>query len=128
MSRKTRPIRSADDLAHYLTAYPEEITFGDRPADEVFDGYHAEDFVLVNDGLALDRQRLLDHVQSARKRARAVAVDVRDVLMDGDRVAARYALTADLRKGNRIVTEIHFFGQLAPDGRLRRVEQLTRTP
>jgi hypothetical protein len=28
--------------------------------------------------------------------------------------------------GNTIATEIYMFGQLAPDGRLRRVDQITR--
>ena len=128
MSRNASAIQSTGDLVRYLTSYPEQVAFGDRPAEEVFDSYHTEDYLLVNDGIALDRQRLIDHVGPARKRASGVSVDVRDALMEGDRVAARYELTAEMRKGSRIVTEIHFFGRLAADGRLCRAEQLTRTP
>jgi hypothetical protein len=54
-------------------------------------------------------------------------LDIHEVLVCGDRVAARYTLHAQTR-GRDIVTEIHMFGQLAPDGRLRRIDQLTRVP
>jgi len=120
-------IGNTDDLVRYLTDYPRQIAFGEEPPETVLDRYHTPDYVVVNDGIALDRRRLLDHVGPARKRAVAVSVDVKDALVDGERVAARYVLTAHMRKGNVIATEIHMFGLLATDGRLRRAEQLTRT-
>ena len=126
MSITTAPL-PADDLAGYLEGYPVEITFGDEPAETVFDRYHRPDLVWVNDGLALDRERLLAHVRPARKRAVGVDVEVLDALMEGDRVAARYVLTARMRKGRTLATEIHMFGRLAIDGRLSRVDQITRT-
>jgi len=43
-----------------------------------------------------------------------------------DRVAARYTLTADMMSGTTIATEIYMFGQLSMDGRLQRVDQITR--
>ncbi|MDT3441022.1 MULTISPECIES: hypothetical protein [unclassified Pseudofrankia] len=125
MSGTTLP---GEDLRAYLTRYPEELTFGDEPPGEVFDRYHTPDFVMVSDGVALDRQRLIDHVTPARRRAVAVAVEVADALVAGDRVAARYTLSATMRKGAPIVTEIVMLGRLAPDGRLTDAHQLTRTP
>lgn len=119
-------IGSADDLIHYLTSYPAEMTFGDEAPEEVLDRYHSPDYVIVNDGLTLDRQRLIDHVRPARRRAAAVSVDVLDALVSGDRVAARYVLTAEMRKGGVIATEIHMFGRLDALGRLQRADQLTR--
>ena len=114
------------DLAGYLERYPLEITFGDEEPAEVFDRYHAPGFVLHNDGIALDRERLLAHVASGRKRAAEIRTSVHDVAATGDVVAARYVLTAVMRKGQVIETEILMFGRLAPDGRLREVTQLTR--
>lgn len=119
-------ISTADDLVRYLTRYPEELAFGDEPPEVVLDRYHTPEYVVVNDGLELDRQRLVEHARPARKRASAVRVDVSDALVDGDRVAARYVLTAQMRKGGEIATEIHMFGRLGPDGRLQRADQLTR--
>ena len=126
MTKQFKPLGGEAPFAEYLRTYPIEITFGEDPAEEVFDRYHTEDYVLVNDGLAMDRQRILGHVAPARKRARTVSVEVRDVIVSGDRVAARYVLTADMRRGDRIITEVHLFGRLADDGRLCQVDQLTR--
>jgi hypothetical protein len=113
-------------VAAYLTQYPQEITFGEEDPAVVFDRYHAPDFVMSNDGVHLDRERLLAHVRPARKRARGVRVEVHEALSAADRVAARYTLTADMATGNTIATEIYMFGHLAADGRLQRVDQVTR--
>ena len=120
------PRTPGDDFIGYLTQYPHEITRGEEDPAAVFDRYHADDFVLRNDGVPLDRTRLLAHAQVARRNAMQVAVQVHDALTSGEQVAARYTLTAVMRKGRVFATEIHMFGQLTPDGRLRRVEQLSR--
>lgn len=114
------------DITAYLTRYPQEVTFGDADAEMVFDRYHTPDFVMCNDGVLLDRQKLLAHVRPARKRANRIHVEVHETVRTADRVAARYTLTADMAAGNTITTQIYMFGQLASDGRLRRVDQITR--
>jgi hypothetical protein len=115
------------DPAGYLARYPQQITFGDQDPAVVMDRYHTPDFEMVNDGVQLDRDRLLAHVQTGRRNAAAVRVVVHDAVVDGDRLAARYTLTATMRKGQTIATEIYMFGHLAADGRLRHVNQVTRT-
>jgi hypothetical protein len=92
----------------------------------VFDRYHTADFAMCNDGIRLDRAKLLAHVRPARKRAKAVRVEVHEAVSAADRVAARYTLTADMMSGTTIATEIYMFGQLSMDGRLQRVDQITR--
>ncbi|MCW6005701.1 nuclear transport factor 2 family protein [Micromonospora sp. CPCC 205371] len=115
------------DLRGYLVRYPQEAGLGDEDPAMVLDRYHAPDYELVNDGVLLDRKRLLDHIHPARKRAVGLRVEVEQALVDGDQVAARYRLIAKLRKGGTITTEIYMFGELAADGRLRRTVQATRT-
>lgn len=117
---------AARDFAGYLERYPRELTFGDEDPADVFDRYHAPGYVLTNDGLPLDRERLLAHVHAARRRVTGVSTSIKDLVVDGDRVAARYVLTAVMRKGPVIPTEILTFGHLAPDGRLVSAVQLTR--
>lgn len=114
------------DLAGYLVRYPQEAGLGDEDPATVLDRYHTPDYELVNDGVLLDRQRLLDHIRPARKRATGIRVEVEQALVDGDQVAARYRLIALMRKGGTITTEIYLFGELATDGRLRRATQATR--
>src|SRR3954454_21545759 len=87
------------DVVGYLELYPQEITFGDEDPAEIFDRYHAPGFVLHNDGVPLDRDRLLAHVASGRERAAEIRIVVHDVATTGDVVAARYELTAIMRKG-----------------------------
>ncbi|MFJ8579849.1 nuclear transport factor 2 family protein [Micromonospora sp. NPDC093277] len=114
------------DLREYLARYPHDVAFGEEDPEAVFDRYHAPGFVLYNDGVVLDRERLLAHVRPARKRAVSVHTEIHDALIAGDRVAARYTLTAVMRRGDSITTEIFLFGELAQDGRLQRLDQLTR--
>ncbi|MDG4828768.1 nuclear transport factor 2 family protein [Solwaraspora sp. WMMD1047] len=113
-------------VAAYLTQYPQEVAFGEHDAGTVFDRYHTADFVMCNNGVQLDREKLLAHVRPARKRAKGVHVEVHETLSAADRVAARYTLTADMAAGNTITTEIYMFGRLSADGRLQRVDQITR--
>ena len=114
------------DVVAYLTRYPQEVTFGSEDAGTVFDRYHTPDFVMWNDGRQLDRDKLLAHVRPARKRARGIRVDVHETVRTPGRVAARYTLTADMASGNTIATEIYMFGRLSADGRLQRIDQITR--
>lgn len=114
------------DLSAYLTRYPREIVLGGEAPAAVFDRYHTADFVLCNDGLPLDRDKLLAHMRPARKNAESVQIDVHQALTSGDQVAARYTLTAVMRQGHTVTTDIYLFGHLAPDGRLQRLDQLTR--
>lgn len=117
----------ADDFGAYLRTYTEQMTSSDEEPAAVVDRYHTPDIEWVSDGNRLDRDRLVAHVGPARKNARSVQVDVHDVVVAGERVAARYTLRATLRKGQEVEIDSHLFGTLAPDGRLRRVDQITRT-
>jgi hypothetical protein len=114
------------DFAAYLSQYPQEVAFGEEDAGVVFDRYHTPDFVMCNDGIRLDREKLLAHVRPARKRAKGVRVEVHEIMSAADRVAASYTLTADMATGKVIATEIYMFGRLSGDGRLARIDQITR--
>jgi hypothetical protein len=115
------------DLAGYLTSYPIEMAFGNEEPGAVLDRYCTPDFEQYNDGIRLDRERLIAHVRPVRRTVTSVQTHVHDALTTGDRVAARYTMEAATRKGGVVVTEIYMFGRLAPDGRLRRIDQITRT-
>jgi SnoaL-like domain len=114
------------DLAGYLREYPREMACTAGEPGEILDRYHSRGFELRNDGRWLDRDDLLAHAQAGRRNADRIDVDVHEVVRDGDRVAARYTLRALMRRGRIAASEIFMFGVLDPDGRLRRVEQLTR--
>ena len=123
---ESRVATPGDDLAGYLVRYPYEITFGVEDPGVVFDRYHSDVLVLSKDGVDLERDRLLAHVRAAHRRVEEVHVEVHQTLTAKPGVAARYTLTAVMRGGRVIATEIHMFGELAADGRLRRMSQLSR--
>ena len=120
-------LTSEADFLHYLVNSPHEMAFGDAEAATVVDRYYTPDVEYYTDGVRLDRDRLIAHVRPARKRAAGVQVEVHQALVSADRVAAHYTLTATMRKGHVIASEIYMFGRVAPDGRLRRIDQVTRT-
>lgn len=115
------------DLATYLTSFVQEMAFSEEDPQVVLDRYHTPDIQWCTDGLRLDRERLVAHARPARRNATSCAVEVHEAVAAGDRFAVRYTLRATMRKGGGTVTDIHMFGRLAPDGRIRRVDQLTRT-
>ncbi|WP_232663848.1 nuclear transport factor 2 family protein [Pseudonocardia sp. TRM90224] len=119
--------RPGQDLAGYLVSYPEEMAFSDDDPAEVLDRYHTPDLEWVNDGMLMDRPRLIAHARPVRKNARSVRIEVHDTVADGDRVAARFTVHAQMRKGAPLTIDVHFFGRLAPDGRLCHIDQITRT-
>lgn len=48
------------------------------------------------------------------------------MLVSGDRIAARWILRTRLRKGRTFAAEVYMFGHLAEDGRIRRIDQITK--
>ena len=124
MSAPTTP---REDFAEYLQSYPREMAMSDEDPAAVLDRYYADDFEQWNDGMRFDRDLLIAHARPARKNAVSVEVDVHDVLVVGSRVAARYTMQADMRSGRSLAIDVYLFGQLADDGRLRRIDQITRT-
>ncbi|GIH75667.1 nuclear transport factor 2 family protein [Planobispora longispora] len=111
----------------FLTRSPHELGLGQGDPAEIIDRYYTPDIEYFNDGVRLDRDRLVAHVGPARKNGRGLEIEVHDILVRGDLAAARYTLRAVMRKGNTVEMEIYLFARFAPDGRIRRVDSITRT-
>lgn len=110
-------------IRHFFTQMTADVVAGGDHA-EVVDRYHTQDVCQVADGVTIDRQRLIEHMRPVQHNVRALEVEVHEAITSGDRLAARLTLRAT---GRRRDTEVyvHFFGEFAPDGRLRRAHQLT---
>jgi hypothetical protein len=115
------------DFAGYLCIYTDQMVVGDEEPAAVVDRYHTPDIEWISDGNRLDRARLIAHVAPVRRNACSASVDVHEVVVAGERLAARYTLRATLRRGREVEIDSYLFGTLAADGRLRRVDQITRT-
>ncbi|WP_182904749.1 nuclear transport factor 2 family protein [Microbispora sp. H13382] len=115
------------DFHAFLTRLPYELAFGHEDPATIVDRYHTPDLEYRTDGNILDRRRLIDHAGPARKNARELDIQVHETLIDDDRAAARYTMTVRTRKDKTLRIEVHLFARLAPDGRVRRVDSITRT-
>ncbi|MGN9837306.1 nuclear transport factor 2 family protein [Nonomuraea sp. H19] len=111
----------------FLTEMPHELGLEDGDAAAVLDRYYVPEIEYWNDGIRLDRQRLLDHVKPARKNAVSVRIEVHESLVGEDLAAARYTLHAVMRNDKTVSMEIYLFARYAADGRIRRVDSITRT-
>ena len=125
MNDSARPV-PAQEPAGYLRSYVEEMSLGVEDPGVVVDRYHTPDIEWHNDGMRLDRDRLVAHARPVRKNVIACEVEVHEALVAGDRVAARYTVRSTMRKGRRLSNEVYMFGELAPDGRLRRIHSTVR--
>lgn len=119
-------MRDQKSVIDYLVRYNEDIACGDDEPATVFDRYHAPGFVLVNNGTVFERDALLAHARPTRRNVTSIRIDVHQALADHDEVAARYTMTASMRQGTTAVVDVHLFGCLVADGRLQRIDQITR--
>ncbi|MEU0569402.1 nuclear transport factor 2 family protein [Nonomuraea sp. NPDC005983] len=115
------------DFHAFLTRLPHELAFSQEAPATIVDRYHTRDIEYRTDGITLDRQRLIDHVGPARKNAHELDIQLHEMLLDDDRAAARYTMTVRTRQDKTLQIEVYLFAQLAPDGRVRRVDSITRT-
>ena len=112
-------------IADFFTSFTENLLRSDEDAALIVDRYHTPDVVEIADGYLIDREKLIAHAIPIRRNRPVVRVEVHEVLADGQRIAARYTLHArDPKK--ELAIEVHFFGEFAPDGRMRRSHMLTR--
>ncbi|MFD5557487.1 nuclear transport factor 2 family protein [Streptomyces sp. NPDC127068] len=113
-------------LADFFASLTEAVLTGDGGPEEPVDRHFTPDIVQLSDGIRLDRDRLVAHLRPVRKNAVACHYEIHEAIADGPRVAARFTVHARMRKGRLLSTEVHFFGDFAADGRMRRAHQLTR--
>ncbi|MEV6644156.1 nuclear transport factor 2 family protein [Amycolatopsis sp. NPDC051371] len=111
----------------FFTGFTREALDETNDPADVVDRYYSPDIVQNSDGIVLDRAKLIAHVRPLRKNLEDYRFDVHEAVIDGTKLAARLTIHARMRRDRTVVTEVHLFGELLPDGRLRRTDQLTRT-
>jgi predicted ester cyclase len=114
-------------LTDFFTSFTADALRSDADPAGGVDRYHTPDVVQVADGVRLDRERLIAHLRPIRKNLQEYRFDVHEAVADGDTVAARLTIHGRMRTSGTVATLVHLFAEFAPDGRLRRAHQLTRT-
>ncbi|MER7770607.1 nuclear transport factor 2 family protein [Kitasatospora sp. NPDC096140] len=93
--------------------------------DEAADRHFAPDYRQRTDGEWADRAEFLDHIAHLRTVVADGSVEVHDELTAGNRYADRHTMTVVKTDGTTVRMEVYLFGEFAPDGRFRRIEETT---
>ncbi|HEY9428107.1 MAG TPA: nuclear transport factor 2 family protein [Gemmatimonadaceae bacterium] len=112
-------------IADFFTSFTEDLLRSDEDAAMIVDRYHTPDIVEIADGYRIDREGLIEHAIPIRRNRPTIRVEAHEALADGDRIAALYTMHVRYPK-KRLAIEVHFFGEFAPDGRMRRSNMSTR--
>ncbi|MEU5156123.1 nuclear transport factor 2 family protein [Glycomyces sp. NPDC021274] len=113
-------------IGDFFTDFTDEVVHGEGDPGPAMDRFYTPDIVQYADGIRLDYEKLLAHIKPVRKNLVEGRFEVHEAVADGERLAARFTIHAQMRKGSAIATEVHFFGRFTPDGRLAEARQLTR--
>lgn len=114
-------------IGEFFTNFTTEVVHGEGDPGPAMDRYFTPDIVQYADGIRLDYEKLLAHIKPTRKNLVKGRFEVHEAVSEGDRVAARFTIHAQMHKGSTVTTEVSFFGRFTADGRLAEAHQLTRT-
>jgi hypothetical protein len=116
-------------LGAFIEGALAQVCFGgeaSHPLEETIDRYFTPDYQQRTDGELVDRAGFAAHIRALRALAAGGSVTVLEALKDGNRIADRHQVTVTKRDGTTSRLEVYLFGELASDGRLRRVDEVSR--
>jgi hypothetical protein len=122
------PDPRTDPIAFIETALT-EVCFGDEashPLEATIDRYFSPHYAQRTDGVLCDRDGFAAHIRALRALVAAGSVEVCEAIGNGDRIADRHQVIVTKRDGSTSRLEVYLFGEVAADGRLLRVEEITR--
>ncbi|TQK42551.1 hypothetical protein FBY35_3972 [Streptomyces sp. SLBN-118] len=93
--------------------------------NEAADRHFTPDYRQRTDGRWADRTQFLTHIAHLRTVFAGGTVQVQDEFVDGDRYADRHTVDVTKTDGSTARMEVYLFGEFAPDGRFRRIEETT---
>ncbi|KJS54572.1 nuclear transport factor 2 family protein [Streptomyces rubellomurinus] len=92
---------------------------------EAVDRHFAPDYRQRTDGSWADRSEFTAHIAHLRGIVAGGRIQVLEELVQGDLYADRHIIDVDKTDGSTVRVEVYLFGEFAPDGRFRRIEETT---
>ncbi|MBO3675661.1 nuclear transport factor 2 family protein [Streptomyces sp. NEAU-YJ-81] len=92
---------------------------------EAADRHFTPDYRQRTDGRWDDRGEFMAHIAHLRTIVAGGSVQVLDELVQGNLYADRHVIDVAKTDGSTVRTEVYLFGEFAPDGRFRRIEETT---
>lgn len=112
-------------LASIETALTELVFQRDQAVEQVVARHFTDDYRQRTDGVWSDRAEFVAHIEHLRTVVAGGRVEVHEELREGSRYADRHTVHVVKADGASVRTEVYLFGELAPDGRLRRIQETT---
>jgi len=113
-------------IADFFTSFTEAVVRGSEDTADLMARYYVRDVVQIADGVRLDWDRLAAHLRPVRKNLTVFRFEVHEALADGNRIAARFTIHAQLRKAGPVSTQVHMFADFTDEGLMRSATQLSR--
>lgn len=107
-----------EDLVGFLRSYTDQAFDGTEDLASLWDRHHTPDSTHAVNQRGHDRTGALKLLRKWRQATTPYDLRIHQVVVDGNRAAARYTLTSDLLLKVTTETEILVFHTLADDGRI----------
>ncbi len=123
------PMDLDTDPASFIETALAEVCFGGEefhPLEATIDRYFTPDYQQRTDGELVGRAGFAAHIRALRAMTADGRVTVREVVRQGNRIADRHEVIVTKRDGATTRIEVYLFGELARDGRLCRVDEVSR--
>jgi ketosteroid isomerase-like protein len=115
------------DLVSHVQRVLNEVCFGDPDEVEAaIKKNFSPDYVQVSDGNRLVYNDFVAHIRHLRGHLVSGTVEVHEAVRDGDLVADRHTLRAVKVDGSEVVGDCYAFTHYAEDGRILRVNEISR--
>ncbi|MFI6584367.1 nuclear transport factor 2 family protein [Embleya sp. NPDC050493] len=93
--------------------------------DTAIDRHFAPGYRQRTDGVWADRAGFVEHIAHLRSIVAGGGIRLHEELSDGSRYADRHTVEVCKTDGSTVEMEVYLFGEFAPDGRFRRIEETT---
>jgi len=121
------PFPSDVDLVTHVQQVLNEVCFGSpEEAETAIARHFSPDYVQVSDGNRLDYHELVAHIKRLRGVITSGTIEVHEAVRNGDLVADRHTLRGTKADGSEVVGDCYAFTEYGPDGRIRRVTEISR--
>lgn len=116
-------------LKGFLATVLSEVSFGSDqqcPLKETINCYFTLDHQQRVNGKVLNYDQFVDHIRHLRTHVASGRIEIVEALREGNRITDRHRVHITKSDGSAIQLEVFLFGELAADGRICRMDEVSR--
>lgn len=113
-------------MTSIAAALDELLNRPELPLQATLERHFTDDFRQCSDGHWIDRAAVAEQFRQLRTMVTEARIEVLDELEQGPHYAERHVITVVRPDGSTAAQEVYVFARIAHDGRIARLEELTR--